>query len=367
MRRVSLSLLSGTCLLLAYGPAIAEEQTEQIRTIDTIGLAESLNDTGNERAAVSILRQRTKTEDAEPEDFIKLAKTLETIGAHDEAVSALTRARTKFPGDTEVIFQLGRAYIAAGNPEQAVNVMDMLTAIEPNNAMAYNAKAVAFDRAGNHFAAQEIYDIALRVDPDSVPIQNNLAMSYILDDKLDRATRLLESLNEKTDGAQTKVRHNLALAYGLSGQKNKALAIGLEDLSEEEAKENLRFYEHYSSLKQRNKPVSLFSADDQMITEVSVPKEVMSAPAATATKLKEAPAPAPQPEATPPVIDEVTVVEEIRSDAPVQPEEAAKLAPAAGNEEQQDDTVFSGPTETKKKEEPFGPDAVYSYPKARNR
>ena len=53
----------------------------------------------------------------------------------------------------------------------------------------------------------------------------------------------MEKLNG--EGDNRTVRQNLALAYGLNGQDDKALALNLKDLSPERAKENMRFYEAY--------------------------------------------------------------------------------------------------------------------------
>jgi len=133
-------------------------------------------------------------------------------------------------------------------PQEAAALFDKLIAQKPDDALAYNGKAVALDHSGNHASAQALYGQALKLSPDSPSIKNNLAMSMILNGQTKGAIALLEPLANQ--GNKT-IRQNLALAYALNGDKKKALAINQEDVSPEEAKENMRFYEEYA--KQRKK------------------------------------------------------------------------------------------------------------------
>lgn len=369
MQSVTRLLLSTSAILFyssVYATAEDLPDAPVPPPIDAGELIHTLKESGNERAAISILRNQTKEEAASAEDFIKLAKTLQKVGSNAEAVATMQRAQAKFPEDSEVMFQLGRAYIAAGSFKDAVHTMDMLTAMEPDNAMAYNAKAVAFDKAGNHFAAQEIYEIALNIDPESVPIRNNLAMSYILDENARKAIDLLESLHEQSGGGNRKVRHNLALAYGLSGKKDKAITIAQEDLSDKEAKENLRFYEHYSSMKKRKNPVSLYSEDDQLITGSSAISEAkkpsVASPQQAVTQLEtteekqsiQGAMPPAKTESQPQVVTRTKIIDA---------QDAAELSPASGGAASK--TTDSAPAE--KKEPFFGKDAVYQYPSRSSR
>jgi tetratricopeptide (TPR) repeat protein len=141
--------------------------------------------------------------------------------------------------------QSGYALIDAGKPEEAVTLFDRIIAEKPENAAAYTGKGVAFDYAGNHLAAQELYKRALSLSPDSVSIRNDLAMSLILNDQCDEAITLLEELNAQHPGNKT-VRQNLALAYGLNNESKKALALNLQDLTPDQAHENMKFYKEYA-------------------------------------------------------------------------------------------------------------------------
>ncbi len=167
-----------------------------------------------------------------------LAGCTQDMAGDDQTLSA----------ESEILRKNGNALVESGNLPEAIVVFDKLIATDPANSLAYNSKAVAFDYSGNHLAAQELYKTALSFSPDSLPVKNNLAMSLILNHQLSQAIMLLESLMHiKTDNvSQSKiVHHNLALAYGISGQHAKATKINLLDMTEEQAKANIAFYEQY--------------------------------------------------------------------------------------------------------------------------
>lgn len=259
MRNFTLAI--GLCLLSSA--AMAASETEELRVLNPLEVADSMDKSGNPAAAVEILQARIAEEDATPDDFFKLSDSLQNLGAYDNSIQVMEKAHQKFPEDTKVLYQLGRAYINADRTRDAVHIMDMLIAMEPDKGTGYSAKGVAFDRAGNHFAAQEIYAMGLRVDPQSLALQNNMAMSFILDGRSKEAIDILEHLN-KQYADQPKIRHNLALAYGLTGQGKKAMELGLQDLTEQQARENLKFYAHYSTLQKTHKSASLLSKSERI-------------------------------------------------------------------------------------------------------
>ncbi len=149
----------------------------------------------------------------------------------------------------EALRKSGNALIESGKEQEAIVVFDKIITLDPKNALAYNGKAVAFDHSGNHLAAQDLYQTALKLSPNSLAIKNNLAMSLILNKQIKQAIAILEPLSKKPgidkDQSGDTIRHNLALAYGISGQYDKATKINRRDLSIKEAKENIEYYKDY--------------------------------------------------------------------------------------------------------------------------
>ncbi len=152
-----------------------------------MALAQMLNPMATLTAPPASIPNLPKSPMQPTEADLKLATFERKMGQPEQAPSPCRRRWRKNPGDPAFIEQLGYALTAAGQPEAAVAVFDRLIAMQPDNAMAYNGKAVAFDHTGNHLAAQELYQQGLKLSPNSVSIQNNLAMSLILNDQYDQA------------------------------------------------------------------------------------------------------------------------------------------------------------------------------------
>jgi Flp pilus assembly protein TadD len=173
----------------------------------------------------------------------------------------------------EAMRKNGNDLIESGKEQEAIAVFDKIIAIDPKNALAYNGKAVAFDHSGNHLAAQELYQTALKLSPNSAAIKNNLAMSLILNKQIKQAIAILEPLSKKPgldhDQSGDIIRHNLALAYGISGQYDKATKINRKDLSIKEAKENIEFYKNYVA---QNSGVKAISNNEHNVGFINPPQ-----------------------------------------------------------------------------------------------
>ncbi|MEZ5691258.1 MAG: tetratricopeptide repeat protein [Rickettsiales bacterium] len=167
---------------------------------------------------------------------------------------------TKLTIEYEIMKKNGNRLIKEEKFKDAIIVFDKMIEMDPYNSPAYNGKAIAFDHAGNHLAAQDLYKMALSLDPQSLSIKNNLAMSLILDNRPSQAIELLEPIiqQHQTDGLINNkdlkiARHNLALAYGISGSYDKAANINKLDMSAEKVEENTKFYKKYHKNLKNNK------------------------------------------------------------------------------------------------------------------
>lgn len=162
--------------------------------------------------------------------------------------SSISANTTKKETESERLRKNGNALIEIGNAEAAVNEFDKLIKLEPKNIVAYNGKAVAFDRGGNHLAAQEIYKTALSINPNSVLTKSNLAMSFILSNRLKKAVGILEPLAKgdkyKKSPYLETIKHNLALSYALMEQPKKAKALNLTVISKKEAEAEVNAYKN---------------------------------------------------------------------------------------------------------------------------
>jgi hypothetical protein len=81
---------------------------------------------------------------------------------------------------------------------------------------------------------------ALEVEPNAVSVVNNLALSYALDNKADRAEELLRNAVQ-TGHDDKRVRQNLALVLGLEGKFDEARQVAAVDLPDADAKSNTAY------------------------------------------------------------------------------------------------------------------------------
>ncbi|MFW0777336.1 MAG: tetratricopeptide repeat protein [Rickettsiales bacterium] len=235
------------------------EPTNPAQDMDTSMLmAENMHKSGNVAGAVTIYRNLAAKQDGNVDAHIALASIYRKAGQAKDAIAVMREAEKRQPDNETVLAHLGYALIANKDYQGAVKTFDLLTAINHESLAGYNGKAVAYDNAGNHTAAQELYQKALAIEPGSHTIQNNLALSMILNNQPDTAISLLEPLSKKK-GTPPTVRHNLALAYGVKGDKKRAREVNLMNMGPEQAAQNQKFYERYAKMLKKQKVEALSS------------------------------------------------------------------------------------------------------------
>lgn len=284
------SMLSVLAACDQMTPAPDKPLTEQEKS--ALSMADSMQKGGNYDGAADIYRELIAKQFSSTVPSVRLSSIYRANGKAQESVALMREAEKKAPADEAVLLELGYALIADNQPEEAVNVFDKLTAINHDSASAYNGKAVAFDHAGNHVAAQEIYQKALKLAPTSTTIQNNLALSMILNDQVDTAISLLEPISHRPN-APAAIRHNLALAYGVKGDMARARAINLKDMTPAQAEENEKFYAYYTQMLKKQKidaVAGTLKLDLNDASDMTEPIELTKAPETKAKPAKKAPA-----------------------------------------------------------------------------
>lgn len=338
---VSLAVMLAACTPAATSVDQQPTPTAGEQQQNAMALADSMRRSGNLAGAARIYQELAAREDGETTAHIALANIYRKTGNVEGAVAVMREAEKRKPADENVLAGLGYALIAAKDYKEAVDIFDRLTAINHESAIGYNGKAVAFDHAGNHIAAQEIYQKALSLEPGSITIQNNLALSLILDNKPGTAISILEPLAGQSNATPT-IRHNLALAYGIKGDMKRAHALNRQDMNDAQADENQFFYEQYATmLKQQQRealtPKMKATLPSAMDVDDDDTEPVELAPAAAALKpVKPLVAKSVNPAAAPAPTIPRDVVTEAMDPTPVK-----------------DDGKF------------WGYDATYSYPKPR--
>ncbi len=218
-----------------------------------LSIAGSARASGDLDGAADLYRRMTNTSGDSIVPHLELASIYRQQRKPALAVDVLREAQKTQPKDPFVLRALGGALVADNKPRDGLVSFEEALALDENDISALNGRGVAYDAMGQHAKAQDSYRRALLVNANNTAVLNNLALSMILSDKYDDAIAILERLTAAPDSTPT-MRQNLALAYGLQGNRAKAMEMGLKDLSAEQAQENLKFYEYYQNMKKAGEP-----------------------------------------------------------------------------------------------------------------
>ena len=174
-----------------------------------------------------------------------LADILLRLGEIDEA-RRLFQMAAKKGDDAEALRGYARALIALDQPQAAVSQLQAALRLAESPS-TYSLLGVAHDFLGDHGAAQAYYRTGLDVEPGNLALQNNLGLSLAVSGRFEEAISVLRKA--AAGGAATaRQRLNLALAYGLAGERDAAAATARLDLDERAVEQNLAFYETLRAL-----------------------------------------------------------------------------------------------------------------------
>lgn len=210
------------------------------RVTPILRVAQATERGGDLRSAVGLYRRAHSMDPHRYEPLIGLADGLARLGAADEAAEAYRAAIALRPRDVVALRGLGNQLLALGQPAQAILQLEAALDQGPD-ARIYNSLGVAHDVQGDHPGAQAFYRAGLDVDPASMALRGNLALSLVLASRYNEAIELLKPM-AFGPSATPRLRQNLALAYGLSGDMDSAARVSRVDLDESTVRHNLSYY-----------------------------------------------------------------------------------------------------------------------------
>jgi len=126
--------------------------------------------------------------------------------------------------------------------------------LDNNNVEIYMGLGICADSQKRHIQAQEYYKQGLKLESYNLKLKNNLALSYLLSQEIERAISLLEStINDLsntsplTPSEKDRLRANLSLAYAMNNNPQQAYNIDKQLLGEPTAQRNRLAAEAMSS------------------------------------------------------------------------------------------------------------------------
>jgi Flp pilus assembly protein TadD len=239
---ISLVILAG-CQQLQLNKPEAEKPVVQYdgRKAEIKKLADTAREKGDLNTAAQIEAQLIALDDKDSNSIIALSKTLRKMQKYNESKLLLEDSIKKNPTDDLLIIDLAKTLLYMGDADASIGRLSLVKTHKDRDF--YNTQGVAYENISKHKEAQEAFKAGLALNPNDDLLQNNLALSYIIDKRYDDGIKILESLANGPKSSP-KYRQNLALAYGAKANPEKAMELLLKDMSRKEAEENLQFYKN---------------------------------------------------------------------------------------------------------------------------
>jgi Flp pilus assembly protein TadD len=212
------------------------------QSVSVLRLARASRANGDFASAINLYRSATSVEGADPEVLVELGDTLVDAGSMDESIEVYQKAEKNDATRLNALLGLQQAHLSLGNLDQALRCADEALELAPEDRRVLIGRGVTLDFLDRHPEAQAAYRAVLVSAPHSIAARNDLALSLALTRKYDEAVELMKPMAQSST-ATPRIRQNLALIYGLAGDKTRADALSRVDLDASTAQGNLRFFD----------------------------------------------------------------------------------------------------------------------------
>jgi Flp pilus assembly protein TadD len=174
----------------------------------------------------------------DPVAGVKAAQALRELARFDQAAEMASRVLVVQPANVEAMLELGRAHIARGQAFYGIAALEGARDARPADWQAWSLLGAAYDQVRRPDEARAAWAQALALSPENPAVLSNMAMSAMTRGDAATAEPLLRRAVAQP-GASLKVRLNLAMVLGLTGNLTEAEQMLRRDLPPEAADRNL--------------------------------------------------------------------------------------------------------------------------------
>jgi len=235
-------ILISACLIMALSGCQSidspEKAAQDSKKTSLKRIADNVRKSGDVQAAAQLEARIIEMDKHDPQAFIDLADNVKSYGSKADVLDILQEGEKANPDSPELKIALAKNYLEDNYPEKALKKLEEIKGDKSRDY--YNFKGVALDLIGEYKNAQNTYKEGLKENQRDSLLLNNMALSMLLTHDYKQAISILEELADRNNGG--KYLHNLALAYGMNGDTEKARKILGRELTPEEIEENLRIY-----------------------------------------------------------------------------------------------------------------------------
>jgi Flp pilus assembly protein TadD len=195
---------------------------------------------GSPNIALNVTNGILATDPGNVPALLAQADAFSALGRPEDAKGNYTKVLTIEPESVTAQIGLGRLHLGS-DPARAQALFLGALQREPRNKIALNDLGIAYDLQDQHTSAQDAYRKALGIDSTMRAAEINLALSMALNGQAPDAVRLLKPL-ASDPSASRRLRHNLAAALAIAGDKAGASQILSADMTPEQTERTLRAY-----------------------------------------------------------------------------------------------------------------------------
>jgi len=220
------------CMLVACA-ADKQPKTSSLTPDTRLQVAEAAEGAGERDLAVSMYITAASSAPREVKLQLRCADALTRLGKITQARDLLTERVKEMPEETDLTRALGLLYLVSGEPAQAVAELDKLLTKKHQDVRVLVDKAVALDLLHRHAEAQAIYRQVLTASPNDPAVRNDLALSLMLEGKIEEAREELASTQD-LDTSPERLKVNLGLLYAATGEVDKSRQLLGDRVSDSE-------------------------------------------------------------------------------------------------------------------------------------
>lgn len=210
-----------------------------------IRIAQKARNAGNSEAATNFYNRAIKINPNSWKAYLGLAEVYIDSNLIDGALEYLNKAEKLGAPCSRSYYLRGKIALLGGDPATAERLF-----LKSGSIDSLNGLGAIYDDREEHQKAQSYYKKVISKNPNYIDAYNNMGLSLLLSGKYLEAVFYLENACSLPD-ADVTYRSNLALAYGLSGNIEKARAIYAQDFEGDELEEKVAYVEDLLTSKQQ--------------------------------------------------------------------------------------------------------------------
>lgn len=245
LKSKSFSFAAVISFVLLCGCASDVSKSQKISAESMVRIAQKARNAGNSEAATNFYNRALKINPKSWRAYLGLAEVYIDNNLLDGAVEYLNKSDELGAPHSQSYYLRGKIALLKGDSRTAERFFTKSGSIDSLNGLG-----ALYDDREEHKKAQSFYKKVISKNPNYIDAYNNMGLSLLLSGKYHDAVFYLENACSLPN-ADVTYRSNLALAYGLSGDMDKARATYAQDFEGDELEEKVAYVEDLLASKQQ--------------------------------------------------------------------------------------------------------------------